>query len=262
MGFNFGNDEFEGTPIPEGYKDTAVGKYKTIGEVFKGYGEAQKLIGAKGVVIPAENASQEEVDKFHNSLGRPVKSDDYKLTPIEGLHPSMKLDDEANKAFKELAHKHGLSQKAADGLYKDLYTGVSGKLAKKDETSKKAFDEAVATLKTEWGADYETKLNQASRLIKKFGGDTGIVDFGDLGGKPGALRILAKIAGSFSEDGFIKGGPEDQTAIKDAQKKINDILLNKEHAYWKQGVGHQEAIEEMKALQAIANPDIDFSAGK
>lgn len=250
-------NEFEGMAIPETYKDTPVGKYKTVGEVIKGYGEAQKLIGAKGVILPGEKATPEEIDKFYNTIGRPEKPDGYKLSPLENLHPEIKLSPEDEMGFKALMHKHGLTARQADGLYKEYFGMISGSLTKRDEGMQASKHEAEKALRTDWGADYDKNLNSAKRLIEKFGGANAREAFGDLGNNPQVLKTIANIAKKFSEDGFIKGAEVQNGEVKEAQQRITDIMLNKAHPYWVAGPGHAEAVAEMKRLQSIVHPEVE-----
>lgn len=246
---------FESTEIPETFKDSPVGKYKTVGELAKGYTEAQKLIGAKGVILPGEKATPEEVEKFYNSLGRPEKADGYKLSPLEKLHPELKITPESEAGFKALVHKHGLTAKQADGLYKEYFGMISQSLTKRDEQSMASKHEAEKALRTDWGADYDKNLSAAKRLIDKFGGEGGREAFGELGNNPKALKTIANIAKQFSEDGFIKGNEIKSSEVADAQKQLNAILFNKEHPYWKVGPGHDEAVKEYLRLQEIITPN-------
>ena len=247
--------DFENTAIPETFKDSPVGKYKTVGELAKGYTEAQKLIGAKGVILPGEKATPEEVEKFYNTLGRPEKPDGYKLSPLEKLHPELKITPESEAGFKALVHKHGLTAKQADGLYKEYFGMISQSLTKRDEGMLASKHEAEKALRTDWGANYDKNLAGAKRLIDKFGGEGGREGFGDIGNNPKVLKTLANIAKQFSEDGFIKGNDVKSSEVADAQKQLTAILLNKDHPYWKAGAGHAEAVAEYARLQAIVTPN-------
>jgi hypothetical protein len=244
--------DFEAMAIPETFKDTPVGKYKTVGELAKGYSEAQKLIGAKGVIVPGEKATPEELDKFYNALGRPAKPEEYKFSPVENLHPELKMSPETELGFKALMHKHGISAKQADGLYREYFGLISQSLSKRDEQMLASKQEAEKKLRSEWLGDYDGNLAKVKGLIAKHGGKA--EDFGELGNNPAVLRVLANIAKKFSEDTFVKGSETPSEAM-DAKKKLNDILLNKDHPYWKQGVGHDDAVKEVMRLQEICTPN-------
>jgi len=244
--------DFDVMGIPESYKDTPVSKYKTVGEAMKGYNEVSKLVGAKGVIVPSDKSTPEEWDKFYNSLGRPEKPEEYKFSPIEGLHPELKMSPESDAEFKAIFHKRGLNAKQADGLYKDYLNLVSQLLIKRDEQTLAQKQEAEKKLRSEWLGDFNGNLAKVQGLIAKHGGTA--EDFGDLGNRPGVLRVLANIAKKFSEDTFVRGSETPSEAV-DAKKKLNDILLNKEHPYWKQGVGHDDAVREVMRLQEICTPN-------
>lgn len=254
-----GGVDFEATPIPsDKYADNPnVSKYKTVGDLIKGHSEVVKLVGAKGVILPGENAKPEEIEKFYNSIGRPEKPEGYKLSPIENLHPELKITPEAEAGFKALMHKHGIPAKQADGLYKDYFSMVSSSLTKRDEQMGVAKHEAEKELRANWGPDYEKNLNSAKHLIEKFGGPNAREAFGDLGNNPAVLKTIANIAKKFSEDGFIKGDTVTDMEVTNAKKEIEDIMLNKAHPYWVAGPGHAEAVEKMKRLQSMVHPEVE-----
>ncbi len=249
--------EFENTPIPEYYKDTPIGKYKILGESFKGYSEAQKLIGAKGVIIPGEKAEQVEIDKFYNSIGRPEKPEGYKLSPLENLHPELKITPESEAGFKAFIHKHGLTAKQADGLYKEYFSMMSQSLVKRDEKLTADKHSAETALRTELGPEFDNSLSKARWLIDKFGGKEARESFGELGNNIPVLKTLINISKQFSEDGFKKGDAVRVSEIEEAKRKISEIQLNKAHPYWIAGQGHAEAIKEMQRLYKIVNPEIE-----
>ena len=247
--------DFETLAIPETFKDSPVGKYKTVGELAKGYTEATKLIGAKGVILPSEKATPEEYDKFYNTLGRPEKPDGYKLSPLENLHPELKVTPETEAGFKSLMHKHGISAKQADGLYKEYFGMISQSLTKRDEGMMTSKHQAETALRQEWGAEYGNNLAKSQKLIEKFGGPDAREAFGELGNNPVVLKVLAKIAKNFSEDGFVKGNEVKSSEISDAKSKITAMMLDANSPYNKTGVGHEEAIVEMRRLHEIAYPN-------
>jgi hypothetical protein len=249
--------EFEGLAIPDTYADSPIGKYKTVGELAKGYSEAQKLIGAKGVIIPGEKATPEEWNKYYTALGRPEKPEGYKFSPIENLHPEVKSTPETEAGFKSLMHKHGIPAKQADGLYKDYMGLVSGALTKRDEKMGVDKHEAEKALRNDWGADYDDNVNKVRRLIDKFGGEGGREAFGDLGNNPKVLKTIANIAKKFSEDGFVKGAATQNSETKEANQRITDIMLNREHPFWVAGPGHAEAVAEMQRLQKVVHPEVE-----
>jgi len=250
-----GETEFESMAIPETYKDQPIGKYKTVGELAKGYSEAQKLIGAKGVILPGENAEAEEVDKFYKALGRPDNPDGYKFDELKDLHPKLQITPEMEAGFRAFTHKHGLTQKQAAGIRQEYFSSLSQALTKSDEATERGRQEAETKLRGEWGADYETKVKRTQNMIDKFGGNGARDAFGDLGNNPTVLRVLAAIADKFSEDNFTLGGTRTEGSAADAKRKINEILSNPDHMFHKTGPGHDEAVKDMLELNKIAYPE-------
>lgn len=244
-------NEFDATPIPETYKDSPVGKYKTFGELAKGYSEAQKLIGAKGVIVPSDNADPKEVDKFYNTLGRPEKPEGYKFEALKDLHSELQITPEVEAGFSKFAHKHGFTQKQAAAIRSEYYGSLSQALAKRDEATEKARTEAETALRSEWGANFDTKLKRTIALIDKFGGNGARQAFGELGNNPQVLKVLATIADKFSEDTFTLGNTQTEGSASEAKRKINAILNDKNHMFHKTGIGHDDAVKEMLELHKI-----------
>ena len=255
-----GAADFEATAIPaDKYADNPnISKYKTVGDLVRGHSEAVKLVGAKGVILPGEKAEQAEIDRFYNSIGRPEKPDGYKLSTLENLHPEVKITPESEAGFKALVHKHGLTAKQADGLYKEYFGMISGSMTKRDESLAASRHEAEKSLRTDWGADYDKNLAGAKRMATKFGGK----DMADYlnegpGNDPRLAKFLGNISKKFSEDGFIKGEAVTNSETKEAQQRITDIMLKRDHPYWVAGPGHAEAVAEMKRLQTIVHPEVE-----
>ena len=249
-----GLPDFESLPIPENFKDSAVGKYQNIGELIKGYDNAQKLIGAKGVILPTEKSTPEEVEKFYNTLGRPEKADGYKFSPIENLHPNIKITPEDEGVFRTIMHKAGIPQKQADSLRKEYFGLASQMLSKQDEAITSGRKTAETALRQEWGADYDANLQKTQRLIDKFGGKDGRTAFGELGNNPHVLKTLATIAKQLSEDSFIPGS-KGQSNQMEAAAKLKSIMDDKKHPYWVQGPGHDDALKEVMRLQDLITPN-------
>jgi len=251
------NDNFESTAIPETYKGTWAGKYKNLGEAFRGGGEADKLIGAKGVIVPGDNAKPEDVEKFYNTLGRPAKADGYKFDPIDNPHEKIRGNPDLDKNFKAMAYKHGLTQKQASAMYKDYIGGLSKGLTKSDEMEKADTDKARAELTQEWGAEYDTKINKVKSIVEKYGGPDALKHFNEkgYGRDPIVLKTWANISKNFAEDSFVRGDNVVPSDVADAQKKIKDIMDDKAHPFWVSGKGHDEAVVEVSRLQEIITPN-------
>jgi len=110
--------------------------------VAKGYVELEKKLGQDSVVIPGENATEEERNAFYTRLGRPEKPDGYELKDPEGLP----VDAEVKKSFQEIAHKAGINTQQAvmlndwaNDLAKKVMDGIPEILRIDPEKSKTAL---------------------------------------------------------------------------------------------------------------------------
>lgn len=241
-------------------KDPNFTKYKTTEEFVKGHRSLVETVGKKGVIIPGEKATPEEMSAFYETLGRPKKPEDYKFTPNDKLHPSVKSDPEREKWFRGVAHELGLSAKAADALNAKYGEMVSAQITAQETAKAEGMAKATEALKKEWGDNYDANLTAAATLVERIGGDGAREAFGDLGSNPEVLKLLHKISGAISEDSFSKilnpgqGGGETD-AQKVALGKIEEIKANKAHALHNENdPKHDEAVEEWKKLHAEAYP--------
>lgn len=153
---------------PELQRHKALGKFNTkspIVDLARAYIEADGRLG-KSILIPAENATDEERSRYLSQLRGVETKDGYKLTDVE-LPDGVKLPEGTADAFKQMAFESGLNQKQADALWK--YQG--GILNKAVQTVRKLaqtrIDEAKAKLKKDWpGDDYNKNMEIASRAMK------------------------------------------------------------------------------------------------
>ena len=239
--------------------DPTVRKYKSSEELAKAHINLQSKIGAKGVIVPKEGATQEEYDAFYEKLGRPKTSDEYKFTPIENLHESIKITSDGEKAFKDIAHKIGLSQVQADALNKWYLSNINASTKNSFEEQDKALKSAEATLRQDWGQGYEQRIKLAQRVVDKFGGEEAKSALKEVGNNPAVLKMLAEIGSKMSEDsiGDIGGGNLLMTASQ-AKQKIAEMANDKTHPVWDESHPmHKEAVEERTRLYKLAYPDED-----
>jgi hypothetical protein len=241
--------------LPEEIRnDPNISKYKTPEEFAKGHLNVVKLVGAKGVIIPKDDAPPEEKEKFYQTLGKPVKAEEYKLSDV-ALHPNIKAqyNDNTVKVFKDMAHQANLTQAQADFLHRWYFENASKAEVMKAQTTEKAIKDGETALRTEWGADYNKKLSNVQTVVKKFGGQEVIDALGDIGSNPKVVKFIAKLSEHFSEDDITQMGDKGTpTEVNTAKEKIKAILADKTHPYWK---GDQAAIKEVTELYKVAYPD-------
>lgn len=122
------------------------------------------------VKIPGEDATEEDWGKFYDRLGRPASSDDYGLS--KDIPEGLDFNEEFYNEFTKEIYTAGLSKKQATQIY-NWYNNKSAEMAKDIDAKiqasyKKSVDDAVASLKKEWGTDYQQNLDSAVAMANKF----------------------------------------------------------------------------------------------
>ena len=250
-------EEVRSTLPAEIVSDPSITKYKSIPDLLVGHQNLSKMISAKGVIMPKEDASPEEFDKFFNTLGRPEKADGYKLSELKDLHPGIKVTPESKKAFLDFAHKSGLTNKQVDTLNQWYLGSVDGMLKAQDKAWNDKVSALETNLKNKWGADYEKNRQIAQSLVEKVGGKDVISGFGEAINNPMVLEFLANVGKHFAEDDFkalgindaMKGSPDALAKIKAMQADMKGPLWNEKDP------GHDAAVAEYQKLYQQAYPD-------
>lgn len=117
-------------------------------------------------------------------------------------------DANEGKAFREMAHDLGMTQKQAQGLA-DRMKKVNTELSEAhDKTLSEAREAAVESLKGDWGDDYESKVEDAKKIVRTLGDETlsKWLDGTNLGDVVPFVRFCQKVSGLISEDSLEEGG--------------------------------------------------------
>ncbi len=201
--------------LPDDLKgNEALKSYKTIGDLTKSYLETDKKAkeyeGKLANSIPklGENATQEERDKFFNSLGRPEKPDGY------GLTKNSKNASEWDKYWENKLFERGVSLDTAMGLKQDLDAQMTQLVEQHNANLLKENEKAATELKTELGDKYDASVVLASRLWKEWGKTE--VDFDKAfatetsANRVTMMRFLLNVAAKTGEDSSLRGSGQRQ----------------------------------------------------
>ena len=264
--------------IPENIRDWDEVKNSDTPEKFWGQMENMRSFLGQSIRIPGEDAGAQQQQEFYDKLinkvpdlmirpkdddpdamqtlyrqlGQPEKADDYRLPEID-VPEGIPVDEDALKAFAPIAHKHGLSQKQFEGVLKDYNEGqLQGVLQQRSD-----YQKGMQELRSEWGLTFDDNMQKADRVRQAFLGD----DVTSIEGMPpGIIRGLAKIADQFGGEGsndlISSAGKAGVVAPAEAKAQVNEIMGNREHAYWNASdPGHADAVKKVIALMKQANPD-------
>lgn len=239
----------------------ALTDIRDVSGLAKSFVHAQSMIGADKIVLPKADASPAEMADFYNKLGRPGAADGYKFseTTVEGAPK----DEATQKWARDIFHKHGLTQKQADGLYQDYVAKVGGDMKSMQEARSAQREQALEQLRGEWkGNEFDVNVQLAQRAVKTFGSEDLVKYLNESGegDNPMLIKLFANIGKQLGEDqafggrssqsGFV-AGPE--AAKAEIGKLQTDTDFQK--AYMNRDApGHKEAVERMERLFKVAYP--------
>ena len=150
--------------IPDEYKeDKALANFQDMNQFVKSYLHAQKMVGLDKIPVPNKHATDEDWQEVYKRLGAPEKPDQYKYK----FAKDQKVDEASLKAFNEVAQKNGLLPKQAENIVK-FYNELSQQAVSQEASKVDAARlESETVLKTEYGAEYNKRLDQAKRLASQ-----------------------------------------------------------------------------------------------
>jgi hypothetical protein len=133
---------------------------------FKFVDNLNVTVGKKGVVIPGEKATPEELSAFRKGIGVPDSPDAYEFENLPELKDA-KRNPEAEKVVKAIFHDAGIPKDAAKrlqlGYEKFLYSEQQKILAKNKETDA-AFDKATAAI---FGDQKDAVLANSKKFLQE-----------------------------------------------------------------------------------------------
>ena len=241
--------------IPDEYKeDKALANFQDMNQFVKSYLHAQKMVGLDKIPVPNKYATDEDWQEVYKRLGAPEKPDQYKYK----FAKDQKVDEASLKAFNEVAQKNGLLPKQAENIVK-FYNELSQQ-AVSQEASKidAARLESETVLKTEYGSEYNKRLDQAKRLASQtlgadFLNNTILKNGSKLGDNVSLIKAFSNLADKLSEDEIVKGEGSDYMSAKELQKQI-DELEAPDSAFWKKThPNHERAVQEVYKLRQMLN---------
>src|SRR5688572_11698033 len=206
--------------LPEDIRgEPSLATIKDVPTLAKGYVNAQKLIGAKRIALPGDNPTDQQLNEFFTAIGRPETHDKYDVPQFKFSDESLKLDEKAIDLTKQTFHKLGLTKKQAAGVL-EHYMRYADEGWKSQRANTDANNsQAVGKLKEEWGDKFDTNLDIAKSVIRKFGDEGGelvkFLDESGLGNHLPLVKMLHKLGSVIMEDKSLNFGPGNELPIGD-----------------------------------------------
>ena len=235
--------------------DPNISKFTEIDALTKSYINATRMIGSDKVIIPNNNSTDDQWNEVYDKLGRPESSDKYKLDFKSEVTP---IDENAIKAFADVAHKTGLNEKQAQSIL-DFYKQNSESTAQQlkiDTETAQAKSEQL--LRQEWGKQYDENINKAAAIAKANMPsdvlDMQLKDGTRLGDHPDVIKGFSKIAGLLSEDKVITTESESVDQGRDLEGEISKIINDRSGPYWNKGhPDHDKLVQQVYTMREMIN---------
>lgn len=224
-------------------------------------------------MIPGADASDEQRNQFWQAVGRPKTAEGYSIEKIklpEGLPKDYEIPKELIDQGRELAFRRNMTQEQFEGSIQDFLDNQALNYKSQQDTARARSEK----LKETFGAAEEAKRNAALRAAEKFGGPEFRAEL-EANGTPEQWIAWSAAGSAFAETGGLdvtgQGPSSNVLSPSEAQRRINEIYGNTDHAYHKNTrSGHADAVFEMFNLQrqkmghkpmSRADYDSQFSRG-
>lgn len=213
-------------------------RYASPTDMARAVSDARRQLSQR-VALPTADASDEDREKFWRAVGIPESPDGYKYTYPEGM-PEELQPDEAAKALEQdfvaKLHKAHAPPEAVQAAIEWYYSTATEMIAQQKKQDTEFAEAAEATLRKEWGGDFDRNQTAANRFLQQFGGDDvealrqlEASDGRFLLDHPLTLRLFANAGLALSED-----QPGVQTLPAERQQSINARIeeLQRSADYW------------------------------
>jgi len=248
--------------IPESYreKDWVKQNTKDPESFFKFVDNLNTTVGKKGVIVPGEKATPEEIKAYHTALGVPGNPDGYEFVEIEELKGSKRIP-ETDAAVKKIMHEAGIPKESAKKLqagFEKLMFQSHKKMLDENKVLDDAFDAATTKL---FGDKKDVAIANAKKLISE-NTPPEIIPIIDKLDNNSLIILTAALDGIvkkyIKEDGFSGGagtggaGTNTYESLSAQQRELmkNPAFTNYNHADHEKVMAQNKAImDKMRAIK-------------
>lgn len=204
------------------------------------------------LMFKPDETNEEQMALLYKQLGKPEELDGYTLeTDLKGYQP----DEEQIKFLKEAAHKAGLTKKQYEAMVGSMLVRDSDAMS----NAKNQLNESRTELMKEWGMAFDQRNEQATNMLKKTGAPASLIkaaEDGTIGSDTlkWAYEMVTSLGGEHLELGDQLGGGDGKVTPQEAKSQINEIMGNKDHAFWDaRNPNHAAAQKDMIELHRAAS---------
>jgi len=247
-----GNDFL--STIPEELRDhPSLGPIKDVENLARSYVNAQRLIGADKLPIPA-NPTTEDLDNIYSRLGRPESADGYEIAVDGNI-----VTEDVAKSYADVAHNLRLTPDQANGVleYYRAMVQESGSMSEAAESQQR--NQTEMSLRKEWGDEFDARIEDAGKIAKQFGSnellEMRLADGTKVGNHPDFIKAFANMAefrsSVTSEDTVADSTISSTLSRREAQAEIESIMASAVYTDRKNVVGRQQAIDRVQELMEM-----------
>lgn len=233
--------------LPAGEREafrTHAAKYKSPLDVIKSDFNKEKLLGRRGVTVPGERATPEEVAAYRRAIGVPERAEEYNLRP-QNLPEGSTWNDDLARPYAAIAHQHHIPQAAMEALVAENVRQQGLHVNATVEALEQRRAEGLATLQRAWRGDFDKNLDLARRGAALAGVDPQSEGFSD----PNVVIAFAALAARTAEDRMVRGGGNGPGALQGGAL-ADDIQTNPGNPlYQRYQEGDEETVRYVRSLR-------------
>ena len=244
--------------LPEQIRDhPSLQSINDVGNLGLSFVNAQRLIGADKLPLP-KNPTEEDLSNIYSKLGRPDEPSGYALQA-----DGQTLSETDVNTVSDIFHKLGLTKQQASGVIDFYKSSVQQTTEAMSKDAAQQKTEIEQKLKAEWGADYDAKVDEASKAVTDIAGEELLKMVLQDGTKVGNHPVFIKAFANFAdfkksvtkEDTISENAVNYRMSPVDAQARIDAIMQDKTHAYWnrKDTINRQKAVKEVQDLYEMVS---------
>lgn len=248
------------TSLPDEFKaNPYVAQSKDLAGFVKSAIDTKSMVGANVIKLPGEKATEQELNDFYSKLGRPADATAY--TPTVQPKVENLLDKPVLEAMQTQFHKLGLSEAQGKGIL-DAYMGILNTGFEASEAQQTATrEQGVATLKQEWGPQFDNNVKTAQLALRQLGGDELVAEINasGFGNNVAFIKFMHTVGMKLLDDSAVggEGGGAFGGTPMAAQAELERLKLDNEFQAalnTQAHAGHKAAVDKWLDLHKKAFP--------
>jgi len=242
--------------LPDDLKgNKSLSKFTDQSSLVKSYLELEKNRD-RGLLMPSDDASDEEWDKMYKKLGMP---EDRKYISSEKRAEFIKdelADEDSLTAYEELFANSGLTKRQSEKALKQIMANTAQARKNYTEGAEQETAANIAKINEKYGKDATEKINILQATMAKHGSKELVSLVKENSYSPALVDILIKLGEADKSDSLVAGEKQERVRSKESAKKEIKGLESDDKFMLKykdkKHVGHDGAVERMQELYDIA----------